>query len=38
MREVLKACEQVINDKTAKVVLIETKKQLKADAARCGAK
>ena len=35
---VLKACEQVINDKTAKVVLIGNEETIKADAAKCGAK
>ena len=35
---VLKACEQVLNDKTAKVVLIGNEETIKADAQKCGAK
>lgn len=35
---VLKATEQVLNDKTAKVVLIGNEDTIKADAAKCGAK
>ncbi|RXJ60483.1 phosphate acetyltransferase [Candidatus Marinarcus aquaticus] len=34
---VLKATEQVLNDKTAKVVLIGNEDTIKADAAKCGA-
>ncbi|WP_198305683.1 phosphate acetyltransferase [Arcobacter vandammei] len=35
---VLKATEQVLNDKTAKVILIGNEDTIKADAAKCGAK
>ena len=38
MKRVLKATQQVLEEKTAKVVLIGNVETIKADAAKCGCK